>query len=64
MFGLLQQASPVLLGRRMILMNDFKAGPDSLRAAEQHAAQCLSISHPQMSDADVNKAIDSINAFK
>ena len=48
----------------MILMNDFKAGPDSLRAAEQHAAQCLSISHPQMSDADVNKAIDSINAFK
>lgn len=39
--------------------------PEGLRAAEQHAAQCLSIPcHPQMSDDDINKVIDSINAFQ
>jgi dTDP-4-amino-4,6-dideoxygalactose transaminase len=38
---------------------------NGLKAAEQHAAQCLTIPcHPQMSDADVAKVIDSINAFK
>lgn len=39
--------------------------PVGLSCAEQHAAQCLSIPcHPQMSDTDINKVIDSINAFK
>ncbi len=39
--------------------------PNGLRSAEQHAAQCLSIPcHPQMSDADAAKVIESINAFK
>ncbi len=44
---------------------ELQRDPSGLRAAEQHAAQCLSIPcHPQMSDADVTKVIDSINAFK
>lgn len=44
---------------------DLQRDPNGLRATEQHAAQCLSIPcHPQMSDAEVAKVIDSINAFK
>lgn len=39
--------------------------PNGLPATELHAAHCLSIPcHPQMSDADIAKVIDSINVFK
>lgn len=39
--------------------------PNGLRVAEKHAAQCLSIPcHPQMSEENIAKVIDSINAFK
>ena len=44
---------------------DVKRDPNGLRAAEQHADQCLSIPcHPQMSEADVAKVVGSINSFK
>jgi dTDP-4-amino-4,6-dideoxygalactose transaminase len=38
--------------------------PQSLTNAEAHARTCLSIPcHPQMSDADVDRVVDSVNTF-
>lgn len=43
---------------------DISRDPQGLLTAERHAARCLSIPcHPQMSDAEVDKVIDTINAF-
>lgn len=42
-----------------------RCDPKGLTRAESHAVHCLSIPcHPQMSDEDVNKVIEIINAFK
>lgn len=44
---------------------ELRCDPFGLGSTERHAAQCLSIPcHPQLSDADVEKVIGSINAFK
>jgi len=44
---------------------NIKRDPFGLKASEIHASTCLSIPcHPQMSDADVQKVVDSINSFK
>lgn len=44
---------------------EIRRDPKGLAATERHAVQCLSIPcHPQMSDADVARVIDAINAFK
>lgn len=38
--------------------------PDGLRAAEAHAATCLSLPcHPAMSDAQVDQVVEAVNAF-
>jgi dTDP-4-amino-4,6-dideoxygalactose transaminase len=43
---------------------DIVRDPKGLPAAEAHAARCLSLPcHPQMSDADVARVIDAVNAF-
>jgi dTDP-4-amino-4,6-dideoxygalactose transaminase len=43
---------------------DIARDPNGLAAAESHAARCLSLPcHPQMSDADVARVIDAVNAF-
>ena len=43
---------------------DMRRDSHGLAFAERHAAQCLSIPcHPQMSDSNVTKVIDAINAF-
>ncbi len=42
-----------------------RTDPQGLIHAEKHAARCLSIPcHPQMSDDDVRKVIETINEFK
>jgi dTDP-4-amino-4,6-dideoxygalactose transaminase len=39
--------------------------PEGLVEAERHAKRCLSIPcHPQMTDADVDRVVDSINRFR
>jgi dTDP-4-amino-4,6-dideoxygalactose transaminase len=39
--------------------------PEGLVQAERHAKRCLSIPcHPQMTDADVDQVVDSINRFR
>ena len=43
---------------------DVKKDPMGLKASELHAATCLSLPcHPQMSDSDIAKVIDSVNTF-
>jgi dTDP-4-amino-4,6-dideoxygalactose transaminase len=43
---------------------DLARDPAGLAATERHASTCLSIPcHPQMSDSDVAKVIDALNAF-
>jgi dTDP-4-amino-4,6-dideoxygalactose transaminase len=43
---------------------DLKIDPAGLSATERHAATCLSIPcHPQMTDEDVSKVVDAVNAF-
>lgn len=42
-----------------------RCDPQGLNFAEQHAARCLSIPcHPQMTDGDVTRVIDAVNAFR
>ena len=44
---------------------DLRSDPKSLANAEFHATHCLSIPcHPQMSDRDVSKVIEVLNAYK
>jgi dTDP-4-amino-4,6-dideoxygalactose transaminase len=41
-----------------------KVDPAGLTATEQHAATCLSLPcHPQMTDADVDHVVSTINSF-
>jgi dTDP-4-amino-4,6-dideoxygalactose transaminase len=42
-----------------------RTDPSGLAASERHAASCLSIPcHPQMTDSDVNKVVEAVNAFR
>jgi dTDP-4-amino-4,6-dideoxygalactose transaminase len=44
---------------------DLPRDPHGLLHTEAHAAQCLSLpSHPQLSDADLQRVIDAVNAFE
>ncbi|WP_026098042.1 DegT/DnrJ/EryC1/StrS family aminotransferase [Kamptonema formosum] len=44
---------------------NLRCDPNGLTHSEAHANQCLSIPcHPQMSDADINKVIEVVNAYK
>ena len=42
-----------------------RCDPRGLEVSERHAARCLSIPcHPQMRDAEVDRVVDAINAFR
>jgi dTDP-4-amino-4,6-dideoxygalactose transaminase len=44
---------------------DIQRDPNGLQASERHAKTCLSLPcHPQMTAADVEKVVDSVNAFR
>ena len=44
---------------------DLRKDPQGIPVSERHAASCLSLPvHPQMSDADVGRVIDALNAFQ
>jgi dTDP-4-amino-4,6-dideoxygalactose transaminase len=44
---------------------DLRIDPTGLQNAERHAATCLSIPcHPQLSNADVSRVIEVVNAFR